>query len=107
MTQVQAAATAGATDGKEADLGAMPEWDLNALYRAMDAPEVKADIAKARGDATHIKASYQGKLVTLAADGGKLAEAVKAYEQLSDLIGKLGSYAGLLYAANTADPARA
>ena len=34
-----------------------------------------------------------------------LAEAVKAYEALSDVMGKLGSYAGLLYTADTNDPA--
>ncbi len=101
------AAAPRATDGKEPDLGAMPEWDLTALYAAQDAPEVAADIARARADAQRIKSAYQGRLTTLAADGAKLAEAVKAYEALSDLIGRLGSYAGLLYAANTADPVRA
>ena len=100
-------AAARSSDAKDTDLGTMPEWDLTALYTALDAPEIAADIAKARADATHIKATYQGKLTALAADGGKLAGAVQAYEALSDLIGKLGSYAGLMYAANTADPARA
>ena len=95
------------TAAKETDLGAMPEWDLTALYAAPDAPEIAADLAKARTDASGIKTRYQGKLKALAVDGGQLAEAVKAYEALSDVIGKLGSYAGLLYAANTADPARA
>ena len=105
ITRAQGDAKAG--EAKEADLGAMPEWDLAALYSAPEAPEIAADLAKARADASRIKAAYQGQLAGLAADGGKLAEAVKAYEALSDLIGKLGSYAGLLYAANTADPARA
>ena len=106
MTVVYASATHVA-DSKDTDLGAMPEWDLAALYKAPDAPEVAADLARARADAAHIKTAYQGKLAALAADGASLAEAVKAYEALSDLIGKLGSYAGLRYAANTADPARA
>jgi oligoendopeptidase F len=104
---VRAHADLRAADGKEPDLGVMPEWDFAALYKAPEAPEVAADLAKSRADATRIKSTYQGKLVALASDGGKLAEAVKAYEALSDLIGKLGSYAGLLYAANTADAARA
>ncbi len=99
--------TSATASAKETDLGAMPEWDLTALYARPDAPEIAADLARARSDAAHIKANYQGHLTTLAADGGKLLVAVKAYEALSDLIGRLGSYAGLLYAANTADPARA
>ena len=99
--------SAAHADRKETDLGAMPEWDLTALYARPDAPEVATDLARARNDAIAIKTNYQGKLMALAADGGQLALAVKAYEALSDLIGRLGSYAGLLYAANTADPARA
>jgi oligoendopeptidase F len=90
------------------DLGSMPEWNLADLYAALDAPEITADLARAATDAAHIKASYQGKLADLAKVGGAaLAEPVRAYEALSDLIGKLGSYAGLLYAADTSDTTRA
>ncbi|MCB1519466.1 MAG: M3 family oligoendopeptidase [Hyphomicrobiaceae bacterium] len=85
----------------------MPEWDLSDLYSAPDAPEVASDIAKGAAAAQALKSTYQGKLAEIAADGGKLAEAVVAYEALSDLLGKLGSYAGLLYAANQTDPVRA
>ena len=101
-------AAVNAADGRAPDLGPMPEWNLSDLYPALDAPEVAADLAKAATEAKRIKASYQGRLATLAASGGSaLAEPVKAYEALSDLIGRLGSYAGLLYAADTADPVRA
>jgi oligoendopeptidase F len=89
------------------DLGQMPEWNLADLYAAPDAPEVARDIAAATAEAARIKAAYQGKLVGLAGDGARIAEAVVAYEKLSDLLGRLGSYAGLRYAGNQADPARA
>ena len=36
-----------------------------------------------------------------------IRDSVKAYEALADRVGRLGSYAGLLYAANQADPERA
>ena len=85
----------------------MPEWDLSDLYTSPDAPEVLRDLEAAATEAKRIKETYQGKLVGIAPDGAKLAEAIAAYERLSDLMGKLGSYAGLLYAANQADPARA
>ncbi len=104
------AASLGATrpgESRDPDLGRMPEWDLRDLYAAPEAPDVASDVARAAAEAGRIKAAYQGKLTALAASGAALADAVKAYERLSDLIGKLGSYAGLLYAANTADPARA
>ena len=75
---------------------------------SIPAPESQAvqdDLEKAAAEAQRIKQSYQGKLAALAADGAALAEAIAAYESLSDTIGKLGSYAGLLYAADTSDPA--
>jgi oligoendopeptidase F len=89
------------------DLGAMPEWDLRDLYPAPDAAELHADLARSANDARNIKATYQGQLKALGSDGPGLLAAVLAYEALSDTIGKLGSYAGLLYAANTADTERA
>ncbi|MCB1079507.1 MAG: oligoendopeptidase F, partial [Verrucomicrobiae bacterium] len=95
------------TSASALQLGQMPEWDLSDLYAAPDAPEVKLDLEKGAGDARALKERWQGKLAAVGGDGAKLAEAVKAYENLSDLLGKLGSYAGLLYAANQTDPARA
>ena len=47
---------------------------------------------------------YEGKLAALGKDGAALGEAIAAYEALSDTMGKLGSYAGLLYAADTRQP---
>jgi len=89
------------------DLGLVPEWDLSDLYTGTDDPAVACDLDRAAAEAKRIKDAYQGRLVSLAADGAALAEAIAAYERLADLMGKLGSYAGLLYAANQTDPARA
>ena len=58
------------------DLGAMPEWNLADLYAKPDAPEIARDLERARVEATRIKEATQGKLVAMAGDGGKLAEAV-------------------------------
>jgi oligoendopeptidase F len=38
--------------------------------------------------------------------GAGLAEAVRRYEAIDDLMGRLGSYAGLVHAGDTVDPAR-
>ena len=88
-------------------LGLMPEWDLSDLYKSPDAPEIAHDKAAAAKEAARMKTAYQGKLADLAKDGAKLAVAIKDYEKLSDLMGKLASYAGLYYAQKQADPARA
>src|SRR5712671_1963074 len=69
-------------------LGALPEWNLGDLYPAHDAPEVKRDLDRADADCVAFEQDYKGKLANLAA-GGKLAEAVKRYEALDDLLGRL------------------
>jgi oligoendopeptidase F len=90
-----------------AELGAMPVWNLADLYPAPDSPEVANDLGRMAADAKALKDRYQGKLAGLGGDGPALAEAIEAYERLADLMGRLGSYSGLLYYANMADPARA
>ncbi len=85
----------------------MPEWDLSDLYAGPDDVQIENDIADCSNDSLRMKSRYQGELGNLAKDGAKLAVAVKAYEDLSDLVGKLASYAGLYYAQKQADPARA
>jgi len=92
---------------KTSKLGAMPEWDLSDLYKAPDAPEIQRDLKVAAKEAARIKSAYQGRLAELAKDGGKLVVAIKDYEKLSDLAGKLGSYAGLYYVLDQTDPVRA
>ncbi len=99
--------SAAANSAKSEDFGTMPEWDLSDLYKGPKDVEVENDIADASNDSLRMKARYQGQLSELAKDGAKLAVAVKEYEALSDVMGKLGSYAGLYYAQNQADPSRA
>ena len=104
---VYANTSAAAAPAKSDDLGNMPEWDLSDLYKGPGDIAVENDIADASNDAARMKARYQGQLGELAKDGAKLAGAVKEYEALSDVMGKLGSYAGLYYAQSQADPIRA
>jgi oligoendopeptidase F len=92
----------------DSKLGDLPEWNLDDLYTGMDAPELLADLARADADAAAFADRFKGKLDELAAgDGSDLLEAVKAYEALDDLMGRIGSFAGLVYAGDTTDPKRA
>jgi len=86
--------------------GTLPEWNLADLYPSMDAPELKRDLARADADSAAFEADYKGKLAALIADG-TLVEAVRRFEALEDLLGRLISYAGLVYAGNNTDPVRA
>ena len=72
----------------------MPVWDLADLYPGPNPRPCKADLAKAarRGRAHQAALSGQARRAR-PSDGAALAEAIAAYESLSDTIGKLGSYA--------------
>ena len=88
--------------------GKLPEWNLADLYAGIDAPEIAADLAKMDADCVAFETDYKGKLAEHSAreDGGKwLAEAVRRYEAIDDLAGRLGSYAGLVHAGDSVDPA--
>src|SRR4051794_10809076 len=88
--------------------GKLPEWNLADLYSGIDAPEVARDLQKMDADCVAFETGYKGKLAecTATEDGGKwLAEAVRRYEAIDDLAGRLGSYAGLIHAGDSVDPA--
>ncbi|MGU3494680.1 M3 family oligoendopeptidase [Xanthobacteraceae bacterium A53D] len=88
----------------------LPEWNLTDLYAGMDDPRLGTDMAEADALATAFEADYKGQLATLAAApdaGAKLGEALKRYEAIDDLMGRVASYGSLIYAGDTADAARA
>jgi oligoendopeptidase F len=75
----------------------------------MDAPELKRDLERAAELCAAFEGRYKGQLATLAGgeDGGvRLAEAIKAFEEVEEIMGRLASYAGLVYSGDTTDPAR-
>ncbi len=88
--------------------GKLPEWNLTDLYSAIDAPEIGRDLARLDADCVAFETDYKGRLAdkTGCEGGGKwLAAAVKRYEAIDDLAGRLGSYAGLVHAGDSVDPA--
>ncbi|KAB1077654.1 M3 family oligoendopeptidase [Methylobacterium soli] len=92
------------------DLGALPEWDLSDLYSGLDAPDFRADLARAEADCRAFAARYAGRIAEIAGSpdaSAALAEALRAYEGIEELLGKLMSYAGLVYSGDTTDEARA
>jgi oligoendopeptidase F len=90
--------------------GALPEWNLADLYSSLDAPEVSADLTRAETECLAFEETYKGKLAEIAVApeaGERLYAAVVRFEAIEELLGRLISFAGLLYAGNTADPLRA
>ncbi|MGD1886000.1 MAG: M3 family oligoendopeptidase [Cohaesibacteraceae bacterium] len=96
------------TSAAKSDLGTLPLWDLTALYPAIDSDVVTGDLDRALQESQAFEDRYKGKLAELLAQGGAaLAEAIAAYEKLDELMGRLYSFAGLVYSENTTDPQRA
>ncbi len=88
--------------------GKLPEWNLGDLYAGIDAPEIARDLEKMDSECVAFETDYKGKLAdkTAGEDGGEwLAEAVKRYEAIDDLAGRLGSYASLVHAGDSVDAA--
>jgi oligoendopeptidase F len=109
-SRVFQAASSGGREADAASLGALPQWRLDDLYEGMDSPRFAADMRRAEADARSFAASCQGKLAEIArgpAAGERLYETVRAYESLQDLMGRIMSYASLLYAGDSGDVARA
>src|SRR5215210_8514431 len=88
--------------------GNLPEWNLADLYSGIYAPEITSDRTRLDVECVGFETEYKGKLAEQTAKerGGEwLAEAIRRYEALDDLAGRLGSYAGLIHAGDSVDPA--
>ena len=86
------------------DLGPLPEWNLADLYASPEDAKFAADLKRGESLARAFADEYRGKLASLG--GAELAQALKDYEALSDLLGRVGSYSQLHYVGDTTDAAR-
>jgi oligoendopeptidase F len=87
---------------------ALPEWNLDDLYPGIDSPALKRDLARADEECVAFEQAFKGRLAAMASgEGPRLVEAVKRYEGLEDRLGRLASYAQLVYSGDTTDATRA
>ena len=102
-----AGSPARATKSGDEALGNLPEWDLSHLYPGPSSPEFNNAFDEAAKKARSFSARWKGKLAEAAERSGEdgLGAAIETYEALGDTLGRLGSFAGLSYYANAADPA--
>ncbi|HEU5046660.1 MAG TPA: M3 family oligoendopeptidase [Rickettsiales bacterium] len=84
---------------------ALPQWNLKDFYDSLQSPAVGKDIKRAQAMAEKFAKEYAGRVAKL--EPKEFTEAVKQYEALSELLGKLGSYASLLYAGDMSKPENA
>ena len=85
-----------------ADLGPLPSWDLADLYPGPDSPELARDLDRVEADAKAFRARHEGKVAGL--PGTDLGRAIAAYEVMDEVLGRVMSYAHLLYAGDMSDP---
>ena len=88
-----------------AELGQLPDWNLNDLYTSIDAKELVNDLNWLEKECDEFAKNYEGKLKFLSAD--EMLKCVVRNEKISSISGRIISYAGLLYYQKTTDADRA
>lgn len=78
-------------------------WDLSDLYAGVSDPRIAADLDALQARAAQFADAYRGKIAQLGA--GEFAGALQEYEALQRDAQLPGAYAGLLFAADSLDPA--
>lgn len=102
----QSAGTAAAH--QETELGDLPEWNLADLYPAMDSLEFKNDLVWCLDHAAAFEKANAGKLAEILSKNPRdLALAIAEYEEIEERMGRVMSYAGLVYAGDTSNPEHA
>ncbi len=94
---------ANATPGSDG-LGDLPEWDLSDLYSGEDAPELKRDLDWLEAACADFARDYEGKLTGL--DAPALLECIRRDEAITNIAGRVMSFAGLRYYQRTTDGGR-
>ena len=88
--------------------GDLPEWNLNDLYPGMDSETYQSDFGNCISTAQNFEQTYKGKLSALLENSGDaFAQSIVDYEKIEEQLGRIVSYAGLIYAGNSADPVNA
>jgi oligoendopeptidase F len=75
------------------------QWDLTDLYPSVDSEELQTDKKKVLGLAENFKTEYRGKIDSLKAE--TFAEMLQEYENIIEILGKIGSFAHLIWSTNT------
>ncbi|MGB3502489.1 MAG: M3 family oligoendopeptidase [Mesorhizobium sp.] len=98
----------GAASASPQGLDHLPEWNLRDLYPSMDSTELARDLSAAADRAAEFERRWKARLESEAKNPsqGGLGAAIVEYEEMEELIGRLLSYAGLVYSGDTSDPAR-
>ncbi|HSR55203.1 MAG TPA: M3 family oligoendopeptidase [Alphaproteobacteria bacterium] len=82
--------------------GALPRWNLGDLYSGPGSQQLARDLTRAERRAARFEKANKGRLQRMS--GKRLGEAVREFEAIDEILGKVMSYAQLLHACNVSDP---
>jgi len=86
------------TMNEKQDLKNLPTWDLTALYKSIDDPQIKLDLRVLDLRAKNFEQKYKVEEKLYKINGTNLFRAIREYEIINEKLGKLASYAFLNYA---------
>jgi len=76
-----------------------PVWDLADLYPGPESPAVKSDLDAVEAGAKAFAERHAGRIAQLS--GSALGSAIAEFERLEQTLGRLGSYAQLLFSSDS------
>ncbi len=77
-------------------------WDLSVFYAGLDDPAIARDMEEVQAKAKAYASEYRGRVAQL--DAEEMVDAMIEREAIEDMAGRIGSYASLNFATDTADP---
>jgi oligoendopeptidase F len=80
----------------------LPLWDLTDLYDGTESAALRRDLEESKARAAAFRGEYAGKLEGLSAT--ELAQALAQYEVIEEVLGRIMSYAQLLFSGDGSDP---
>ena len=89
-------------DGGAGAAPELPVWDLRDLYAGANDPRIAADLTRAEAEAKTFAQAAQGRLAAMS--GAELAQAMRDFERIEESLGRVMSYAQLLFSADSTDP---
>ncbi len=78
-----------------------PSWNLDDLYEGIRDPKIQHDLEASKKGALEFSKKYETKVGSLLAES--LAHAIQEYENLGEILGRLGSFAQLVFAQDMTD----
>ena len=75
------------------------QWDLSDLYASPQDPKIQADQAQLQADTDAFADAYRGRVASLSS--ADFAHALHRYESILQIAHRLGTYASLLWSADT------